>query len=366
MGGYKMSNRTFGVELEVADLNAEQVYLLLKMYDVPVNDPKSSRSRPEKWNLHHDGSIRDSNGHNDEEGRTVEVVSPILTGVAGLRQVKKVCALLKKAGGTVNTSCGLHVHVGANDLDIGEVMELLKLYSSNENVIDSFVHPSRRKNHNRYCESVSKTLSTIDFDAYKKRLEETNALFQVHLTKLENGTYQCYTCADNRRYWTRVNPNVPFVGGVQSCAECRESAKYYKQSIKDNLAIIEKGSWDSLAAIAQIANSRYRKVNLDSYNRHGTLEFRHHHGSIDGDVVCNWVKFVLNLVERARLNAKKRKNVKAGVLTGLPKNVKSFFVNRSNFTRNLWTDEIALAEGARYENSRDDRENEDETDECVF
>jgi len=47
---------------------------------------------------------------------------------------------------------------------------------------------------------------------------------------------------------------------------------------------------------------RYRKVNVVSYARHGTVEFRQHHGTVDFNKIQNWVKFCVNFVQRFRDN----------------------------------------------------------------
>ncbi len=49
-------------------------------------------------------------------------------------------------------------------------------------------------------------------------------------------------------------------------------------------------------------NSRYHKLNLNSYYRYGTVEFRHHSGTIEADKIINWVE----LTQRMVLRAKKR------------------------------------------------------------
>ncbi|MGI4760915.1 MAG: amidoligase family protein [Janthinobacterium lividum] len=52
-------------------------------------------------------------------------------------------------------------------------------------------------------------------------------------------------------------------------------------------------------ALAQAANagSRYHKVNLQSYFRQGTIEFRQHSGSTDYEKISMWVKFLHNLID---------------------------------------------------------------------
>lgn len=45
---------------------------------------------------------------------------------------------------------------------------------------------------------------------------------------------------------------------------------------------------------------RYYKLNIQSFLRHGTLEFRHHHGTLDKNEVIEWVKTCLLFVQYAR------------------------------------------------------------------
>lgn len=45
--------------------------------------------------------------------------------------------------------------------------------------------------------------------------------------------------------------------------------------------------------------SRYVKLNCHSYEVHGTVEFRQHQGTLDGEKMAHWVVFTQMLVERA-------------------------------------------------------------------
>lgn len=46
--------------------------------------------------------------------------------------------------------------------------------------------------------------------------------------------------------------------------------------------------------------SRYYKVNLCSYVKYGTIEFRQHSGSVNSAKVCNWIKFLAQFIEASR------------------------------------------------------------------
>ena len=53
----------------------------------------------------------------------------------------------------------------------------------------------------------------------------------------------------------------------------------------------------SFRDLRNILGTRYRKVNLESYDRHGTVEFRQHAGNVEIDSVINWVLFLHYLIE---------------------------------------------------------------------
>jgi len=45
---------------------------------------------------------------------------------------------------------------------------------------------------------------------------------------------------------------------------------------------------------------RYYKVNLQAFQRHGTVEFRHHQGTVNADKIKNWVLFTALIMNRSR------------------------------------------------------------------
>ncbi len=90
-GEYVRSTRTFGIEYEINFLWA--------------NAPTLRALIGQSYKIVADGSVR--NG--------LEVVSPILGGAAGEKEVLKVCKEIEKLGGKVDETCGLHIHLGAKD-----------------------------------------------------------------------------------------------------------------------------------------------------------------------------------------------------------------------------------------------------------
>jgi hypothetical protein len=84
----------------------------------------------------------------------IECVSPILEGKKGLESLKVVCNALATVGATVNKSTGLHIHVGLKKITFEQYKNIFINYIYLEDVIDSFMAQSRRRNNNDYCKSV--------------------------------------------------------------------------------------------------------------------------------------------------------------------------------------------------------------------
>jgi hypothetical protein len=85
----------------------------------------------------------------------------------------------------------------------------------------------------------------------------------------------------------------------------RSNGATYCKSVK----LINHAAIDSAATIPELtralqrssgaAGTRYHKVNLDSFAKHGTVEFRQHAGTVDADKAINWITVCLRLVAAA-------------------------------------------------------------------
>lgn len=127
--------RTFGVEIEC--IYAGGTY--------PVQDALNAAGYTD-WRVKYDGSL--SSGG-------VEVVSPVLTGEAGIDAIRGVTRVLREMGATVNRTCGLHAHHGIRDLTVDDVKRAAKVWATNQGLIDGLVSPSRRDGANTYCARLS-------------------------------------------------------------------------------------------------------------------------------------------------------------------------------------------------------------------
>lgn len=78
-----------------------------------------------------------------------EVVSPVLHGEEGLDQIAAVMEAIKQTGGKVDQRCGLHVHLGVDDLTGQQRATVVEKWYEAHDHIDRLVNP-RRVGHT-YC-----------------------------------------------------------------------------------------------------------------------------------------------------------------------------------------------------------------------
>jgi len=217
---YGLMGRTFGIEIECVGLTRYEATQALRAAGINARDEGYTHTVTSHWKVVSDTSLVDAGGHNDT---TCEVVSPIMRGHDGLAEVTRVMDALRAAGATVNRSCGMHVHIGANDLDAAAVYRVVANYTKNQQAIDT-VHPQSRR---------STTAGTL------------------------YGAYRSYEISS-------IESNV--------------------QSGTDK---------------AYLYSDRYKTVNLVSLRKYGTIEFRQHAGSLNGEKAAAWVQFVMAMVDAA-------------------------------------------------------------------
>lgn len=132
---------TFGVEIECVHAERHALARAGQAYGVEI--------RPESYN-HADNKtyfkiVSDASVGGDVDPN--EVVSPVLDGnVNGLATLKKAIKALDEVGARVNSTCGLHVHIGADKLTGEQYVNVFKNYQKLETLIDSFMAQSRRGN----------------------------------------------------------------------------------------------------------------------------------------------------------------------------------------------------------------------------
>ena len=203
--------RKFGVEMEIVGISKEVALRSLQAVGVRVIDAGYTHATMDCWKIVSDASVQGG----------FEIVSPVLSGDAGMENVRMVAQALDDAGATANRSCGLHVHVDAHGMTLDNLRTIVTRYAAHEAEIDSFMPRSRRGDANQYCASLRRLVSKEDF---------------------------------------------------------REA--------------------DTVEKLIRAQRSRYYKVNLQSYLRHGTVEFRQHSGTVQATKICNWLRLLMAFVDQ--------------------------------------------------------------------
>ena len=156
--------------------------------------------------------------------------------------IKSICRVLDRVGASVNSKCGLHVHIG--NAPLNDSTHAVRFCG------DSILE---RHRHGRYITGAY--ADPMDFVAvqdimyrYTRQQSTINTMFPRSRT-------------DNRY-----------------CAPL-------------SLARIERAT-----TIRELTFGKFTAVNLETWAR-GTIEFRQASGTVEADKIINWVKFLLNLVD---------------------------------------------------------------------
>ncbi|MDD3585711.1 MAG: amidoligase family protein [Thermoguttaceae bacterium] len=192
---------TFGLEIETI-INRETANangLNVGRY----HDGRQVPYLPEGWTAASDSSIR---GNANETG--CEIVSPILRGEDGLRQIYTVLAALKEKGHRVNTSTGVHVHIGYGNQPEEQVRRLVAVVAYLETAIYATTGTKNRERGGwckgiRRHENVRKAVQNMNGDRY-------------HLLNITNLRRRRIPTIEFRAFSGSLNP-VKILGWVQMC-----------------------------------------------------------------------------------------------------------------------------------------------------
>ncbi len=157
-----LPTRRFGVEIEFVGVSPDNAAQIISEAGFPCQYEDYNHRTRSNWKIVRDGSIE---YHNTDCG---ELVSPPLSGEAGIEQVRSVLRALVSSGATVNRSCGLHVHVDANDLTVSQICNVMQRYQTWQLEINRFMPVSRRDCHwakpitNELINAVRRNANTIN------------------------------------------------------------------------------------------------------------------------------------------------------------------------------------------------------------
>lgn len=248
------TDRPFGVELEFYGLEYLMTPLdkVIKPYNIRSKGKDGGTwenlcsahcleidGKENCWHLEEDSSIRHRGG--------VELISPILKGIDGLRQVYRAMQLIQNIKGCeIDESCGFHVHHGVDPevFNCNNLRELLRIVYPMEDYFYFLIPGDRQRRET--CRPVE-----IDVSEFLKECSK-----DCHL-------HGCRV----RRVWYSAENRHESEGGL--------AARYNK--------------------------TRYHGLNLHSYWYRSTIEFRYHSAVLyDIDEAMQWIIFTQFLVEMSQ------------------------------------------------------------------
>lgn len=239
---------TIGVEIECFGINKNDVIRALSAKRIKaIETGYNHTDYTDTYKLGYDSSINGS--------QSCEVVSPILND---LNSLKKVCKVINEAGAQVNSSCGLHVHFGAENFTIAQWVRIIRNYAALESIIDSFMPMSRRANNNQYCKSIAVPAQRIANGIISEMYDIRDAFNIDRYYKLNVMAYGSHRTIEFRHHsgttdFTKIENWINFLRGL------------LEYSI-NNETIISASSIDEIPFLTA-AQKRYFNDRKESLNR---------------------------------------------------------------------------------------------------
>jgi hypothetical protein len=231
---------TFGIEIETSGVNIPTIERALSHAEIRGCDVKP------------DGTPRVD----------AEIVLPPLAACDfAWDYIEKICRVLSDVGANVNSSCGLHVHIG--NAPLNDSTHAVRFCG------DSILERARTGRYitGAYGEPMDFIAVQDIMRRYTRQQDAVNSMFPRSRT-------------DNR-YCSPLS-----------------------------MRRIENAS-----NISELTFGKFTSINLETWAR-GTIEFRQASGTVEADKIINWVKFLLNLVEHT--NANRVENGNRTIVTNTP------------------------------------------------
>ena len=135
-----------GIELEILNVTGNEVLEAMENAGANCTDEiygyhasHSPGPNSGQWKMMRDGSLTGQTCTHSGKGN-IELVSPILTGAAGVAQINRLLTGLKRTGATVDRSCGTHISVGLNGKARWEAMSVAKKAEVANRIVRFYQH----------------------------------------------------------------------------------------------------------------------------------------------------------------------------------------------------------------------------------
>jgi len=157
----------FGVEIEFAgamtDVVAERMDRALAGTGERVALERYNHTTRNHWKVTTDATVSRQYDLRSGIGEGGEVVSPVLQGDEGFERLRLVLDALNSVEGVrVDRRCGVHVHLSWGGMDADWVANIVDRYTRHEDLIDSWMAPSRRGSISRWCGAMAPVKQRVD------------------------------------------------------------------------------------------------------------------------------------------------------------------------------------------------------------
>jgi hypothetical protein len=240
MTNLALNNLTFGIEIETAKLAPLNIaHTIQSVVGGLIEGIDYPRVKDNSGRV---WSIVPDGSIHSPNGQKGEIVSPILT-LADMDTVQQIARAVYAAGGRSHTSygCAIHIHVGAQNLTPQNLANLAKIVNKQEDILFAAVETADdRKNH--------------------------------------------YTRPSNSNFIAAIERKMP---------ETAEELGHAYFGVQDY----------SYHVNTKYDNSRYHGLNLHTFFRRGTVEFRYFNGTLHAGKIKSYIQLCLAMVAHAA-NAK--------------------------------------------------------------
>ena len=180
-------------------------------------------------------------------------------------------------GASPDSSCGLHVHIDASDLEVYDLNRVIQLYAKVERALFDLCHPSRLNNHysvpcRKFYLEGGLTHKPAEF---RQRLVSRLYFNDQPILTPESIKQKAAS------YW----------GSDYTRGDAKRRKELEKIHINQVVVALKKEKQH------KYRNVRYKALNLHSYWLRKTIEFRHHEGTVDFDAITGWAMVCQHLID---------------------------------------------------------------------
>jgi hypothetical protein len=227
---------TYGVEIEFfSDLLMQEIAISIgkSLCEEGILVDWGCESSTSKWKVIRDPSCE------------YELTSPILSGVDGLIQIRKICNALKGIA-KVSPRCGLHVHIGAQDMSLEQVKAIVLRWLLNEDLFDEIQPRTRRGSRNGWCRALNETLvgkrtdiDTIDVVFGAQSIWDLAEKWRTRYSKLNLLSYTTHETIEFRHHAGTLNPQAICSWVIFLLFFCANAEKELHKEVQDDEPLFE-------------------------------------------------------------------------------------------------------------------------------